>query len=335
MNLAAALDAMQAHGVDVMLLSREGFARLVVETRRLWLAGTRPFAPGCVVVREPAAVHVLANSTDAIAEPFDGACLFGITWNPEILLERLTRIPGVARARRAAVDAMSPAMATLLQRAMPGAELVDVAPIVTALWSRPPADRAARVRAAVEVACAGIEAMAAALAPGVRPRVLRGSSAAAFAAFGVTTPAFEAVVSPVAQASSTWLPPERMLADGERVVLRAGALRDGWEGTVARTYTVAGHGATLAAVPGPWRDVIAACRAGARVGDLRAPGVIVYGAGRGVEAWDDDFVLPAGTTAAVEVSTGSAVHQDVVHVTEHGGEVLSAARRAPGADPRE
>ena len=60
----------------------------------------------------------------------------------------------------------------------------------------------------------------------------------AFASLGVTTPAFEAVAAPIDGGASTWLPPERLLGEGENVALRAGALRDGWEASLARTYVV-------------------------------------------------------------------------------------------------
>ena len=61
-GLTRALDEMARQDVDVLVLGREGNARFVSGATRLWLAGTRPFAPGCVVVRETGAVHLMSTT---------------------------------------------------------------------------------------------------------------------------------------------------------------------------------------------------------------------------------------------------------------------------------
>jgi Xaa-Pro aminopeptidase len=322
------VDAMQRADIDVLLLGREANARAVAATRRLWLAGTRSFSPTCVAVREPTAVHVLANSDDAVPDGFPREHLFGITWNPATLLERLMAIPGVASARRVGVDGMTPFMHSLLADALPAVTFVDAAPVLTELWRDHTAERVEAVRAAGAVARAGLDAMAAELRPGVRARMLRGTCAATFGRLGVTTPAFEGVAAPLERGGSSWLAPERLFDDGELVVLRAGALREGWEASLARTFRV---GAEAHAEPPPaaWDDVIAACRAGVTAGDLRQRRAIVYGAGRGVEPWDDDYELTPGALVAVEVEevgTNGArlsIRQDVVLVTTASPELLT------------
>ena len=316
-SLDATVDALGRHDVDVMMLGREANARIVAATTRLWLAGTRPFTPSCVVVRATRGVHVLANSNDAVPAGFPVAHLFGLTWNTDRLLAALRAIPGLSAARRVAVDGMTPLMRSLLRDAMPDAELVDAAPIIAELWALPDPERVDAVRAAAEVASAGLAAMRVALRPGVRPRALRGLCAHAFSSFGVTTPAFEAVVSPLNASASTWLSPERVIADDELVVLRAGALRDGWEASVARTYVVA-EPPTEQPPPPRWEAVVDRCRAGATAGTLRQLGAVVYGVGHGVEPWDDDYVLTDGTTCAVEVAHASSLRQDVFVVTDAG-----------------
>ncbi len=219
---------------------------------------------------------------------------------------------------------MTPMMHTLVSTVAPAAELVDAAPVLTELWSIPDPERLAGVRAAAEVATAGLAAMVDVLRPGVRPRTLRGVCSEVFASFGVTTPAYEAVAAPLGKNASTWLSPERILAERELIVLRAGALRDGWEASLARTYRI-GSGDDVAEQPPPERrpPLLAACRAGSTAGELRAREAVVYGVGRGVEPWEDDFVLVAGTTCALEVSDTSAVRQDVMLITEHEPELLT------------
>jgi Xaa-Pro dipeptidase len=299
--------------VDVLLLGREANARTVTDASRLWLAGTRAFAPGCVVMRRTGAVHVLSNTDSVLPAGFPVDRLYGITWNPEKLLAALTAIEGVRDARRVAVDGMSPMASALLAQATPAAEVVDAGPLFAALWGVPDPEKIAGVERAMVVARAGLDAMVAALRGGVRPNELRGLCAAAMADVGVTTPAFEAVAAPLADDSSTWLTPDRALVDGERVVLRAGALREGWEASVARTYVVGSPPVEQPPPPG-WDGLVAACVAGATAGALRARGAVVHGAGRGVEPWPDDLVLVPGLVPALELRDRRTVHQDLLPI---------------------
>jgi Xaa-Pro aminopeptidase len=327
-DLDRCLDAMAAHDIDALLLGREANTRAVAGTRRLWLAGTRPFSPSCVVVRQPSAVHVLANTDDVVPEGFPVDQLYGITWNPERLLAALVAVPGLTEARRVGVDGMTPLMHRLLSGGLPRATFVDAAPVMTSLWRERGDDEVAAVRAAASIAGDGIAAMARALQPDAWPRVLRGICAREFAAAGVTTPAFEAVVASLELGGSTWLPPERLLADGETVVLRAGALAGGWEASLARTYVV---GARSAEQPPPesWYELATSCRPGVTAGELRGRGALVYGVGRGVEPWDDEFTLAVGSLIALEAATPSRAHarphlrQDVLLVTDGDPEQIT------------
>ncbi len=312
-------DVMARHAIDAMIVGREANARAIAGTRRLWLAGTRAFSPSCVAVRATEAVHVLANTADAVPEGFPVDRLFPITWNPEKLRASLAAIPGLAAARRVAVDGMTPMMAAMLHEVMPDAVFVDAGPVLSELWSNPGPDRVDGVRRACEVARAGLDAIAGALRAGARPRALRGLAARAFSTFGVTTPAFEAVVAPLDGASSTWIAPERMLAAGELVVVRVGALCDGYEGSVARTYRVDSHDAHEEPAPTGWDGLLRAVVHGTTAGELRARGAIVYGVGFGVEPWDDAFALQAGQTCGLEAGTPANVRQGVIEVTDAGG----------------
>jgi Xaa-Pro aminopeptidase len=309
-------------GIDALVLGREANARTISGANRLWLAGTRMFAPTCVVVRNPASVHLLANS-DAGFEGFPRENLYPVTWNPERLLDSLRAIPGLAAARSVGVDGMSPGMSALLRELQPYARLVDAAPIIVELWSLHSPDKVAAVHRAASVACNGLAAMAAFLRDGVRARVLRGVCAERFASLGVTTPAFEAVAAPIDGGASTWLPPERLLGDGESVALRAGALCDGWEASLARTYIV-GAPSELQPPPPGWDNVLAMCRPGVPVGKLRDQEAVVYGVGRGVEPYDDTVQLAAGMVCAIEVHQGHRLQQDVLQITDGAPRILTA-----------
>jgi hypothetical protein len=311
-RLAACLDLMAEADVDALFLGREANARTVSDAARLWLAGTRAFSPGCVVVRASGAVHVLANTDAVVPAGFPLDRLYGVTWNPERLRAALSAIEGVTTARRVAVDGMTPAASALLASAAPNAEIVDAGPIFARMWAMPDEVKAAGVERAAETAAAGLAAMVAALVPGARPEKLRGLAAATFAALGAPTPAFEAVAAPLSPGESTWLPPARPFATGEKAVLRAGVVQDGFEASLARTHIVGQP--DLGPVPSGWDALVAACVPGAAVGSLRERGAVVWGVGRGVEPWPDDLVLGPGLDVAVELQDETALRQDVVHV---------------------
>src|SRR5437588_2061586 len=119
------LEQMARHGIDVLLLGREGNARYVSGARRLFLAGERAFAPGCVVVGESAEVHVLSNTDFGIPPEIPHQNLYPTSWNPATLLDRVAAIPGVASASRIGVDGLTPLFEALLASALPDATLVD------------------------------------------------------------------------------------------------------------------------------------------------------------------------------------------------------------------
>ena len=81
-GLTRALDEMARQDVDVLVLGREGNARFVSGATRLWLAGTRPFAPGCVVVRETGAVHLMSVADFGVPDGIPPSRLYPMSWNP-------------------------------------------------------------------------------------------------------------------------------------------------------------------------------------------------------------------------------------------------------------
>src|SRR4051794_37184002 len=119
------LAEMARRDVDVLLLGREGNARYVSGARRLFLAGERAFVPGCVVVGETAAVHLLSNTDFGIPDTVPRRNLYPTSWNPATLLARIADIPGVASAIRVGVDGLTPLFEGLLVSLLPDADLVD------------------------------------------------------------------------------------------------------------------------------------------------------------------------------------------------------------------
>ena len=224
-GLARVVDEMERRDIDVLLLGREANARFVSGAVRLWLAGTRPFAPGCVVVRATGDVHLLSITDDGVPASIPVAHLYSITWNPMKLVGSVAAIPGVADARHIGVDGLSPLFAQLLTGAFPAAELLDGNDLMRAVRRVKTADEVRHIRAAAAVAERALAAAVESLSPTVDACVLTGIALEAMARQGVTTPAFEPVFT--------------IDMPRDLVTARVGVLARGWEGSLARTYGLA------------------------------------------------------------------------------------------------
>jgi len=290
MSKERVLDEMARQGVDVLLLGREGNARYVSGARRLFLAGERAFAPGCVVVLERAAVHLLSNTDFGVPVDVPHANLYPTSWNPATTVGRVAALPGVGEAGRIGVDGLTPLFEGLLASVLPGAELVDGEAVMRAARRIKSADEVAQIRAAAAVA----EAMVAAAFDAQGPDVtMKAAAMEAMAAHGTTTAAFEPVVD----------------RNGEQVTVAVGVLWEGWEADLTRT------------LPGPSEAeaqsaAIERCRPGAAVADI---GADVHGLGLGYEVVSPSDVLEPGMV----LSVGTAGARDTVLVTDDAPEVLT------------
>jgi len=252
MSKERVLAEMKRQGVDALVLGREGNARYVSGAQRLFLAGERAFAPGCVVIGETGDVHVLSVTEFGIPA---GNKLYPPSWNPATLVDRVAGIPGVQEAKRIGVDGLTPLFEGLVTAAVPGAELVDGEAVMRAARRIKSPDDVGRIRLAASVAGAVMGAVLDGAARGDDDRTIIAIGMEVMAREGTTTAAFEPRVS----------------RDGERVTVAVGVLRDGWEADVTRT------------VPGPpTPDALTAaidtCRPGTTVADINAD---VHGIGLG------------------------------------------------------
>ncbi len=358
-----ALGAMAAHGIDVLLLGREANTRYVSGANRLWTAGTRPFGPGCVVVRATGAVHLVSTWDEGVPDDIPHENLFGITWNPGKLLAWLQGIEGVASARRFGTDSLTPRFAQLLPRLWPDAEFVDAEPLLEATRRRKTPEEVTAIRASIEVAESALAAAVEALRPGATERHLAAVFMAAMADLGVTTPATQRV----AWASGAGRPSDeargRPLVPEDLVVFEAGVVAGGYLGEVGRTWPVAPEaagpaaGALSARLERLQQGLIDACRPGAPASDLLAvyaahgldapPVPVATGLGLGFDRPVVHRDLP-DTAAHEELVPGmvlavtawvrddrerDALCRDAVLITDAGPEVLTHSPRWSGEDP--
>jgi Xaa-Pro dipeptidase len=295
MSKERAVQEMARQNVDVLLLGREGNARYVSGATRLFLAGERAFAPGCVVVGETSEVHVLSVTDFGVPDAIPHEDLYPPSWNPATLVGRVAAIPGVGSAKHVGVDGLTPVFEALLHATLPDAALVDGEAVMREARRVKTTTEVMLIREAATVARA---MMAAALEAGeadADDAAIKGVAMEAMAKAGTTTAAFEPRVGHE--------------GDGGRVTVAVGVLREGWEADMTRT------------VPGPARpdDLTAAidrCRAGAVVGDI---GADVHGVGLGYEVLGPTAILEPGMV----LSVGAGGGRDTVLVTDGDAHVLT------------
>ena len=297
MSRERVLRAMAADGVDVLLLGREGNTRYVSGAQRLFLAGERAFAPGCVVVRATGAVHLLSATDFGVPDDLPRANLYTPSWNPAILVSRIATISGITEATTIGMDGLTPVFEALLTSAFPAARLVDGESLMRATRRLKSPDEVSLIRAAAGVA----DAMMAAALDAVQQRAPDPTVIAvameAMADHGTTTAAFE----------------PRVDRHDERVTVAVGVLNHGWEADLTRT------------VPGRSRPealelAIHTCRPDTAVRDLASADV--HGVGLGYEVLPPDDVLESGMV----LSIGADGARDTVLVAAPAAEVLTGRR---------
>lgn len=351
-----ALAQMAAHDLDVLVLGRQANVRYVTGAPQLWVAGTRPFGPTCVLVRETGAVHLLSTWDEGVPEDIPHENLYGISWNPMNTMSALQRIDGAATARRVGTDALSPVFAQLLPTAFPNAQLVDGELAMRAARRIKTDEEIAALRESVTVAEAALAAAVSELRPGVTEQALAGVLLEASAAGGVSTPSNQDVAW-VTSRTHPWRRAhgDGRIQDGDLVAFSAGVLAGGYVGEVGRTWPADNRRAPdgAAALHGRWvrlwDKLIAACRPGAGASELleaypaagepEPPMPVARGLGMGFDppvvskhlpATAADEHLEPGMVLAVtgyvwEEGVGAVFGREAVLITADGPEVLTAS----------
>jgi Xaa-Pro aminopeptidase len=350
---ARALAQMAAYDLDVLVLGRQANVRYVTGAPQLWVAGTRPFAPICVIVRATGEVHLNSSWDEGMPEEIDHDHLYGLAWNPMTLMEVLKGIDGASSARRVGTDALSPTFGQLLPTAFPNAELVDGELAMRTARRIKTSDEIDVIRRTLRVAEQGLAAAVSELAVGVTERSLTGALMEAMAAGGVSTPATQDgawVTSP----ADPWRrgSDDGRVKSGDLVAIASGALADGYLGEVGRTWPVGDFddAAGIFTRSNELRDrLVAACRPDAAASDLLAaydaageplpPMPVAHGLGLGFDppvvtpellgTAGEDHLEPgmvlAVTAYVWESGVGAVFNRDTVLVTEAGPEVLTGS----------
>lgn len=354
-----ALAQMAAHDLDVLVLGRQANVRYVAGAPQLWVAGTRPFGPTCVVMRETGAIHLLSTWDEGVPDDIPHENLYGIAWNPMNTISVLRDIEGAATAKRVGTDALSPAFAQLLPVAFPNAELVDGELAMRAARRIKTTEEVTALREAIRVAEVGLAAAVAQLRPGVSEKTLAGVLLEAMAAGGVSTPSTQDAVW-VTSRDHPWrrASEDGRVQPGDLVAFSAGVLGGGYTGEVGRTWPVGEPSKPRAAAElylrwdALWHRLYEACRPGAPATDLLAayhaageplpPMPIARGLGLGFDppvvsqylpATASEERLEAGMVLAVtgyvwQRGVGAVFGREAVQITADGAEILTSSPSA-------
>ncbi len=345
---------MEAHDIDVLVLGRQANVRYVTGAPQLWIGGTRPFGPVCVMLRGSGEIFLMSTDDEGVPEEIGRDRLYGLAWNPMTLIDVLKNIDGSSAAKRVGTDAITPTFATLLPMAFPNAEFVDGELPMLAARRTKTADEVAAMSTAVRVAEAGVAAAVAELRPGLTEQTLTAAVLEAMAAGGVSTPATQDAAW-VTSRDHPWrrAHPGGEVRSGDLIAFSAGALADGYVAEVARTWPV---GETTDATRKLyqrsnklWDRLIAACRPGVRAGDLLAaydaagepapPMAVAHGLGLGFDPpvisrqlpdTADAERLDAGMVLALtgyvwQEGVGGVLRRDTVVIADDGPQVLTAS----------
>lgn len=351
---ARALAEMEADGIDILILGREGNARYVGGVQRLWTAGSRPFTPGCVLVAATGDLHLLSTWDEGVPADIPHEHLYGITFNPMNMVEVLKGVAGASSAKKVGTDSLTPMFAQLLPMAFPSAEVVDgEAAMRRARRTKTPAE-IEEIRASVALAERCLAAAERGVAPGASERALTAAFMEEMALAGVTTPSGQDVAW-VTSPEHPWRRGERgtVLADGDLVALTGGVIRGGYVGEAGRTVVAGGGRPALLDRLGELREsLLDACAPGVPAATLidayrsagqdPPPVPIARGLGLGFDlpivtgdlpqtaAADrlDPGIVFALTSYVWERGVGAAITVDPVVVTGSGVEVLGGERPA-------
>ena len=157
---------MEAADIDVLVLGREANVRYVSGAPRLWIAGSRPFGPGCVVVRATGEIHLLSTWDEGVPDDIPHEHLYGITLNPMNFVTLLQGIEGAATGAHGRHRRHVAAVRTAAADGVPRRRRSSTAePLLRRRRRIKTADEIDAIRAAVEVAERAMAAAVAALGP--------------------------------------------------------------------------------------------------------------------------------------------------------------------------
>jgi Xaa-Pro aminopeptidase len=346
------LAAMAAAGVDILITGREPNARYVAGVPRLWINGSRPFGPGCVIERATGSIHIVSTWDEGVPADIPHENLHGITFNRANTLAWLTQVEGAATAKTVATDGLMPSTLSLIRQAFPAADVVDGEQLMGEVRRLKLPEEIRAIRTSVRIAEHSLAAAEAALGAGMTGRRLTATFMEAMADAGVTTPTTQDVAW-ITGRDRHWAQAGRdtPIAVGDLVAFDAGLMADGYVGELGRTLAAGGLPPSARKLRQQWDELwdrlMDACRVGTPTtalldaydasGATPPPVPVARGLGLGndlpfvtgaLRRTAAEQTLAAGTVLAVtayvwEEGVGAIYGQEPVVITDDGPELLS------------
>lgn len=297
------LEAMEDADIDVLITGREPNARYVAGVPRLWINGSRPFGPGCVIERKTGSIHIVSTWDEGVPDDIPHENLHGITFNRANTLAWLTKVEGAATARTVATDGLMPSTLSLIKQAFPVAALRDGEQLMAGVRRLKLPAEVRAIRTSVRIAEHALAAAEARFGAGMTGRRLTAAFMEAMAEAGVTTPATQDVAW-ITGRDRHWSQASRdtAVAVGDLVGFDAGLMADGYVGELGRTLSVGGLPPAARKLRQQWDELwdrlIDACRSGAPASGL-------------LDAYDASGAMPP----PVPVARGLGLGNDLPFVT--------------------
>jgi Xaa-Pro aminopeptidase len=349
---AKVFSGMESHDLDALVLGGVGDVHYVSGGRQLGKSGVLPFSPAVVVVRETARVHLLSTWDEGVPPEIGHEDLFGVSWNPANLMEALAAIPGLRESRRVGTDGLTPMFAGLLTQLFASAELVDAAPVMETMRRIKTPDEITCLEVASAIAEAALSALEDTLQPGITERELLGVYHERVASLGAPYPPSESVcfATPArGPVQFRYLASDRIVEDGELVVLAPGALYAGYDAGLARTRTAGrsappGTGDVASRCARGMDALMSACRPGNTGADLyqawenagnpEFPMPLAHGLGLGAEppliglGRGRDALLEEGMVLSIQSwvardGVGGCLERETVRIGSGGASALT------------
>lgn len=354
---AKVFSGMDSAGIDALILGGAGNVHYVCGARLLGRAGVLPFASVCVVVRSTGRVHLLSTWDEGVPPEIEREDLYPLSWNPSNLTASVASIAGLRESRRIGTDGLTATTGAMIESLAAGAELVDGGVVLEACRRLKTDAEITCLEVAAAISESALSAMSAALGPGVSERELLGVYSEHVARLGAPVPPSESVcfiadgAGPVEFRSAA---SDRVVGDGEMVVLAPGALYAGYEAGLSRTVVAGprsgGAGTALGERCAAGMDaLVGACRAGGVGADLYqawaslgvgpASVVLAHGLGLGAEppviglglgrnaVMEEGMVLSVQSWV-VEEGVGGCLQRDTVVIGASGPVVLTRYGRS-------
>lgn len=359
-------DEMARRGVDACVFGREGNVRYVSGARRLWTAGTRPFAPGCLVVGATGRIDLLSFSAsyEGIPAELGPEDMYPLSWNPQTVIQRFRAAVERAGIRTLGVDGMTPLFEGLLPQAFPDATIVPFEASMRNLRRTKLPSEMACIRTAVAIAESALYSAARRVAPAVTERTLQGVFLRRMCELGTSQFAQQGAFTAIgADGHCRRVTGDGALDDGRPVALSGGVLWAGYEASLARTWWCGRQVQPTAADRAPagrWRVLfdeilghLVPGGTGAQLGGLlESVGgdaeVAVYSLGLGHEgsiyapglppAVLERQRLDAGMVVGIRIyvpgAQGGYLAEEMVHIGDAGPEILTTLGHGTlAADP--